>query len=252
MSRSEETARSSTSRRHFLKTSGTALAGTALLGAISTRAYAAENNTIKIALVGCGGRGSGTRCAGIEARPAPPSLGGGRRVRGSNQHPPARDQPMDRQAGRGAARSPLRRLDAYRKAIDTVAPAGSSSWPRRRPSGRSTWNTPSRRAATCSWRNRSPSMPPASAACSVPAKRPGEKNLKIAGGLMCRHNQPLEEAVEQIHDGLIGEVITVWAYRVHEPVGFKPKATGASASWAIKSATTATSPGSTAASCSTG
>ena len=30
---------------------------------------------------------------------------------------------------------------------------------------------------------------------------------------------PLEEAVEQIHDGAIGEVITAWAYREHEPGG---------------------------------
>ena len=48
------------------------------------------------------------------------------------------------------------------------------------------------------------------------------KNLKIAGGLMCRHNPPLEETIGRIHDGLIGEVVTCWAYRVHGPVGFKP------------------------------
>ena len=50
-----------------------------------------------------------------------------------------------------------------------------------------------------------------------------KKNLKIAGGLMSRHYKPLEEAVEQIHDGLIGEVITCWAYREHGPVGFTPE-----------------------------
>jgi len=49
------------------------------------------------------------------------------------------------------------------------------------------------------------------------------KNLKIAGGLMSRHYQPLEDAVARIHDGLIGEVITAWAYREHGPVGFSPK-----------------------------
>ena len=48
-----------TTRREFLKTSGTALAGAALTGAVARPGYAAENNTIKIALVGCGGRGSG-------------------------------------------------------------------------------------------------------------------------------------------------------------------------------------------------
>src|SRR5207249_4646937 len=33
--------------------------GCSLVGAITTPSYAAENNTVKIALVGCGGRGSG-------------------------------------------------------------------------------------------------------------------------------------------------------------------------------------------------
>jgi myo-inositol 2-dehydrogenase / D-chiro-inositol 1-dehydrogenase len=55
-----------------------------------------------------------------------------------------------------------------------------------------------------------------------------KKNLKIAGGLMSRHYKPLEDAVEQIHNGKIGEVITCWAYREHAPVGFTPKSPGES------------------------
>ena len=53
-----------------------------------------------------------------------------------------------------------------------------------------------------------------------------QKNLKVVGGLMSRHYAPLQNAVDQIHDGLIGEVITCWAYRVHGPVDFKPRAEG--------------------------
>ncbi len=48
-----------TTRREFLKTSGTVLAGATLASAIARPGYAAENNTIKLALVGCGGRGTG-------------------------------------------------------------------------------------------------------------------------------------------------------------------------------------------------
>src|SRR3954465_14142836 len=49
----------SSSRREFLKTSG--LAAGALMGglAMSGRAYAAGDDTLKVGLVGCGGRGSG-------------------------------------------------------------------------------------------------------------------------------------------------------------------------------------------------
>src|SRR4051812_46680523 len=50
-----------TSRRSFLKTSGTAVAATALAGTLATprAGYAAERNNVKIALIGCGGRGTG-------------------------------------------------------------------------------------------------------------------------------------------------------------------------------------------------
>ena len=44
------------SRRDFLKTSGGLLLGTALAGAITSRSYAGEDNTIKLALVGTGPR----------------------------------------------------------------------------------------------------------------------------------------------------------------------------------------------------
>jgi predicted dehydrogenase len=54
------------------------------------------------------------------------------------------------------------------------------------------------------------------------------KNLKIAGGLMSRHYKPLEQAVEQLHEGLIGKLITCWAYREHGSVGLSPKSPGTS------------------------
>ena len=53
------TPKQTTSRRDFLKTTSGVIAGTALAGAIGTRSFAGESNTIKVALVGCGGRGTG-------------------------------------------------------------------------------------------------------------------------------------------------------------------------------------------------
>jgi predicted dehydrogenase len=48
----------------------------------------------------------------------------------------------------------------------------------------------------------------------------------VAGGLMSRHYKPLEEAVQQIHNGIIGDVITTCAYRLHGPVGVKRRQPG--------------------------
>src|SRR5262245_45915127 len=57
-----------TTRREFLRTSGTAVAAAALAGAISSPGYAAEKNTIKVALVGCGGRGTGAAAQALSTR----------------------------------------------------------------------------------------------------------------------------------------------------------------------------------------
>src|SRR5438128_11099028 len=57
-----KSAQAPVSRRSFLKTSSTALAGGTLLGALPVERFAlgaSPGDTLKIALVGCGGRGSG-------------------------------------------------------------------------------------------------------------------------------------------------------------------------------------------------
>ena len=49
----------SSSRREFLKKSGRTAAATSLVLGAAPRMFAAEDNTIRVALIGCGGRGSG-------------------------------------------------------------------------------------------------------------------------------------------------------------------------------------------------
>ncbi len=46
-------------RRHFLETTGAVAAASALAGVTVPAVHAAEDNTIRVALVGCGGRGTG-------------------------------------------------------------------------------------------------------------------------------------------------------------------------------------------------
>jgi myo-inositol 2-dehydrogenase / D-chiro-inositol 1-dehydrogenase len=59
-----------TSRRTFLRTSAT-LAGTALIGTLDVGRYAhaAENSTLKLGLVGCGGRGTGAAGDALKGDP---------------------------------------------------------------------------------------------------------------------------------------------------------------------------------------
>jgi predicted dehydrogenase len=55
-----------------------------------------------------------------------------------------------------------------------------------------------------------------------------QKNLKIATGLMWRHDKPRQEVIRRIHDGAIGELVLLRTYRMHGAVGFNPRRPGES------------------------
>jgi len=40
---------------------------------------------------------------------------------------------------------------------------------------------------------------------------------------MTRHKRSMQEAIEQIHNGIIGDVMTCWAYRMHGPIPFSER-----------------------------
>ena len=212
-----------TDRRTFLKRTSGTLAAASLASTIASRAYAGENNEIKVALVGCGGRGTGAAANALStAKQGPVKLWAMAdvyqdRLAGSHRRLQQRfkdqvDVPEERQfAG----------FDGYRKAIDAID-AGDvvllATPPAFRPlhveyavdQGRHVFMEKS-------FAVDGPGIRRVLAA----GKKADEKNLKVAGGLMCRHNIPLAAAVEQIHQGAIGEVITAIAYRMHGPVGHK-------------------------------
>jgi hypothetical protein len=68
------TGTNSTTRREFLKTSSKVVAGAALTAAIARPGYAAEANTIQVALVGCGGRGTGAAANALATTSGPIKL----------------------------------------------------------------------------------------------------------------------------------------------------------------------------------
>ena len=205
-------------RRHFLATSTKAAAGAALVGALPRVGYTAENNTIKIALIGCGGRGSGAAVQALSTK-GPVKLWAmadffDNRLQSSlaavkQQRPDQVDVPPERQ---------FIGLDAFKKAMDTLG-KGSVVLLATPPAFRSIHVEYAIAKDLNVFMEKSFAVDGPGIRrilkCGEEAKR---KNLKIAGGLMCRHNVPLEEAVKKIHDGIIGDVITGWAYRVHGTV----------------------------------
>jgi predicted dehydrogenase len=215
-----------TSRREFLKQTTGALAGVSLASAIAARANAAERNTIKVALVGCGGRGTGAAANALSTK-GPTRLVAtadvfAHRLEGSlknlsKQFAKKVDVPKDRQ---------FLGLDGYRKAIDAIAPGGVVILAT--PPGFRPIHLEYAVAKGCHvFMEKSFAVDaPGIRRVLKAGKEAAKKNLKIAGGLMSRHYKPLEDAVQQLHDGIIGEVITCWAYREHATVGFSPRRPG--------------------------
>ncbi|MCZ7636569.1 MAG: twin-arginine translocation signal domain-containing protein [Verrucomicrobia bacterium] len=206
-------------RRDFLRTSTTAVAGAALSGALARPGYAAEQNTIKIALVGCGGRGSGAAAQALSTR-GPTKLVAladvfDHRLQGCLGQLKARyanqvDVPKERQ---------FIGLDAFKKAIDALDKGDVvllATAPAFRPIH---FEYAVQKGVNVFMEKSFAVDAPGIRRVLRTGELATQKNLKVAGGLMSRHSRPLEEAMQQIHDGAIGDVITAWAYRMHGPVG---------------------------------
>ena len=218
----------SSTRRRFLGESGTVLAGGVLAGATIPHVHAVEENTIKIAAVGCGGRGSGA------IRNALSTAGPTKLVAMADVFEDRLDlshKSVSKKFGDQVdvpAERKFLGMDAYKKAIDTVAPGGVvilATPPAFRPLH---VEYAVQKGCHVFMEKSFAVDAPGIRRILAAGKEAEKKNLKIAGGLMSRHYKPLEEAVQQIHDGAIGEVITSWAYREHHAVGVKPRTPGAS------------------------
>ena len=61
-------------RRSFIKTAGGITAASALSGVSLPHVFAGESNTMQLAIVGCGGRGTGAAVQGLEVKSIPTGL----------------------------------------------------------------------------------------------------------------------------------------------------------------------------------
>ncbi len=212
-----------TSRRMFLKTSGKLAAAATLAGAVARPGYTAENNTIKIALIGCGGRGTGAAAQALSTK-GPTKLWAmadvfEHRLQSSlgnlrQQHAAQVDVPADRQ---------FLGFDGFKKAVDSLD-KGDVALFATPPGFRPIHVEYAVEKGVHVFMEKSFAVdPPGIRRIFRAGEVAKQKNLKIASGLMTRHYRPTEEIVQQIHDGAIGEVITAWAYRMHGPVGLSLK-----------------------------
>ncbi len=220
--------RPASSRRDFLKHSGMALGGAALASGLGTRVHAAENNTIKVVLIGCGGRGTGA-AANALSTPGPKKLWAlcdffeGRVQTSYNglseRFKDAVDVPPERR---------FVGLDGYRQAIDTLEP-GDVVLLATAPAFRPIHLEYAVQKGCHVFMEKSFAVDaPGVRRVLRAGEQAQEKNLKIVGGLNQRYRPEVQEVVQRIHDGAIGDVVTCWAYRQHGPLGLRPRAEGMS------------------------
>ena len=219
-----------TTRREFIKTSSSAVAGAALAGTLATPrpGYCAESNDIKIALVGCGGRGAGA-VANALATQGPTKLWAVADVFENrlNTSLKALSSKFTSQISVPQERRFLG-FDAFKHAIDTldkgdvVLLATPAAF---RPVH---FEYAVQKGVNVFMEKSFAVDAPGVQRIERAAELATQKNLKVATGLMWRHDKPREEVMQRIHDGAIGDLILMRTYRNHGPVGFTPKRPGES------------------------
>ena len=218
---------SNTNRRDFLKTSGVLAAGTVLASQWAPRVHAAESNTLKVVIVGCGGRGSGAIRQALNADPNVVlwAVADTFEDKANNMSRALKADLESRDQGKKFNVTDDRRFvgfDAYKKAMDTLSPGDVvvlATPPGFRPLHYA--------YAVEKGLNVFAEKP---VAVDIPGlkwlqesnKIAIEKGLKVAVGLNNRHYYRTEEAVKAIQDGQIGDVVSTFVYRMAPPHNLSP------------------------------
>jgi predicted dehydrogenase len=228
------------SRRQFItQASAIAAATTVASTAANTTVRAetpavnvSEDNTIRVALIGCGGRGSGAAVNALSVDNGPIQLvamadvfdrnlankvealkdlgkiNGAKESDGSA--PPKVDVPPERR---------FIGFDAYKQAIDCLRPGDVAilatppafRWVHYQYAIEKGVNVFMEKPVTVD--------APTTNRIIELNKQAIEKNLKVGVGLMCRHCKARQELFERIQDGEIGEINMLRAYRMAGPTG---------------------------------
>ncbi len=207
------------SRRDFLGSSGKLVATSALAGLAVPRVHAGEENTIKLALVGCGGRGTGAVGNAFATTGGPVKLVAmadvfenrlqGSLNRLSKGHADKIDVPLERQ---------FLGFDAYKKAIDCLGPGDVVLLTTHAAFRPMMFEYAVSRGVNVFAEKSFATDAPNTRRWLAAAEASEQKNLKVGVGFMWRHSKAREEVIQRINDGAIGDLHTLRIYRVHGPV----------------------------------
>src|SRR5436189_772274 len=214
-----ESSNSLSTRREFIKTTGRMAAVSALAGVAIPNVHAAGSSIIQVALVGCGGRGSGAADNALATSNSGPvklvamadvfenKLNGS--FEGIQKKCGDRVDVQDRK---------FIGFDGYKKAMDALKPGDivilttplAFRWVHFKYAIQKGLNVFMEKPVTADG--------PSSRRMLELAEQASAKGLKVGVGLMSRHARHLQELHKHVQDGEIGDVVLMPGYGMHGPV----------------------------------
>jgi len=208
-------------RREFLIQTGRLAAVSALAGVALPHVHGGEGGGLRLALVGCGGRGTGAVGDAIHAGVLPVKLVAMAdvfrdRLQSSYDN-------LQRQFAEHVDVPEERRFlgfDAYKHAMDCLRPGDvvilttppAFRWVHFTYAIQKGLNVFMEKPVTVDG--------PTSRRMLELAKQSEAKGLKCGVGLMSRHSRALQELAQRVRDGELGEIILQRGYRMHGPGGY--------------------------------
>ncbi len=209
------------SRRDFLKTTGQVAAASALAGVAVPAVHAAESNLIQVALVGCGGRGTGaaSNCLNVQNN-GPIKL-----VAMADVFKEKLDDSYEnlKKAHENKLDVPEERkfigFDGYQKALECLKPGDVAIFATPPAFRWVHFGEAIKRGINVFMEKPVTVDGPSTRKMLILGEEAKKKNIKVGVGLMCRHCDARTELFKRIQDGQIGDIVMLRAYRQTGPVG---------------------------------
>lgn len=211
------------SRRDALKATGGLAVASTLAGVGLSGLYAGESNIISMALVGCGGRGTGAAENALSNRQGPTKL-----VAMADAYKDRLTTSFNslsrkfKDAVTVTDDTKYLGYDAYKHAMDALKP-GDVVILTTPPAFRWVHFTYAIEKGLNVFMEKPVAVDgPSCRKMFELAKKAEAKNLKVGVGLMCRHCEARGEMWHRIRDGAIGDLVLLRAYRLAGPTGNMP------------------------------
>jgi predicted dehydrogenase len=216
------------SRRDALKTGGKLAAASALAGVAIPHVHAASDNAMKLAVIGCGGRGTGAVKNALSVSKLMPEKVGPVKLTAmadvfENRLTQSRDTLERQEDIKDMIDVPEERqflgFEAYKNAIDSVGKGGVVIFTTPLAFRGTFFKYAIDKGVNVFMEKPVIADGPSARRMLKLAKEADAKGLKVGVGLMCRHCDARNELKKRIQDGEIGDVHTMRGYRMQGPIG---------------------------------